>query len=99
MIVIKRDGRQVEFEKEKIYNAITKSFNSLNKQVDENTINKIAKEIEALNKTLNVEEIQDMVEKKLMASSHKDVAKAYINYRQLHKMARSQYQELMTAVS
>ena len=99
MIVIKRDGRQVEFEKEKIYNAITKSFNSLNKQVDENTINKIAKEIEALNKTLNVEEIQDMVEKKLMASSHKDVAKAYINYRQLHKMARSQYQELMTAVA
>lgn len=99
MIVIKRDGRQVEFEKEKICNAITKSFNSLNKQVDENTINKIAKEIEALNKTLNVEEIQDMVEKKLMASSHKDVAKAYINYRQLHKMARSQYQELMTAVA
>ena len=101
MIVVKRDGRKVEFDKSKIYNAICKAFDSLEKPLEEATecASKIAKEIESLNKPLSVEQIQDMVEKKLMASSHKDVAKAYINYRQLHKMARSQYQELMNAVA
>ena len=101
MIVVKRDGRKVEFDKSKIYNAICKAFDSLEKPLEEATecAGKIAKEIESLNKSLSVEQIQDMVEKKLMASSHKDVARAYINYRQLHKMARSQYQELMNAVA
>lgn len=101
MIVVKRDGREVDFDKSKIFNAICKAFDSLSKDPYEATecAGKIAKEIESLHKSLSVEQIQDMVEKKLMATSHKDVAKAYINYRQLHKMARSQYQELMTAVA
>ena len=101
MNVIKRDGREVEFNKEKVYKAIIKAANSLNKpeSVIKDTADKIANDIEAQSKTLTVEEIQDIVEKKLMASSHKDVAKAYIQYRQLHKMARSQYQELMEAVA
>lgn len=101
MNVIKRDGREIEFNKEKVYKAIIKSASSINKPENsiKDTAEKIANDIEAQNKTLTVEEIQDIVEKKLMASSHKDVAKAYIQYRQLHKMARSQYQELMEAVA
>lgn len=101
MIVIKRNGSEVEFDKSKIYNAVFKAFRSLDKSPQEaiEYAGKIAKEIESLNKTLTVEQIQDIVEKKLMATTHKDVAKAYINYRQLHKMARSQYQELMNAVA
>ena len=100
MIVIKRDGREVDFDKSKIFNAIYKAFEQLGKPVEESTqvASKIANEIESTNKNYTVEEIQDIVEKKLMATTHKDVAKAYINYRQLHKMARSQYKELMDAV-
>ena len=84
MVVLKRDGRQVEFDKSKIFNAVYKAFEQLNKPSDEATqiAGKIANEIEAGCKNgCSVEDIQDIVEKKLMASSHKDVAKAYINYR------------------
>lgn len=100
MIVIKRDGREVDFDKSKIFNAVYKAFEQLGKPVEEATqiSGKIANEIESTNKNYTVEEIQDIVEKKLMSTAHKDVAKAYINYRQLHKMARSQYKELMDAV-
>lgn len=102
MNVIKRDGRKVEFDKQRIITAICKAFKQLEK--DENVAilvaTKIAEEIENKQKSvLTVEEIQDIVEHKLMATSHKDVAKAYINYRQLHKMARDRYQELMEAVA
>lgn len=83
-VILKRDGRQVEFDRSKIFNAIYKAFEQLDKPSDEATqiAGKIANEIEASYKPYSsVEDIQDMVEKKLMASSHKDVAKAYINYR------------------
>lgn len=100
MFVTKRDGRVVDFDKSKIFNAVYKAFKQLGKPVEESTqvASKIANEIESTNKNYTVEEIQDIVEKKLMSTAHKDVAKAYINYRQLHKMARSQYKELMDAV-
>lgn len=97
--VIKRNGREVEFDKTKIIKSIDKSFAALG-QTDENNIaEKIADSIESMDKILDVDEIQNLIEAKLMASKHKDVAKAYINYRYLHKMARGQYSELMTAVA
>ena len=103
MTVIKRNGRKVEFNKEKIYNAIIKAFTSYCKVPDDkmnSCAQRIADEIESCGKSeLKVEEIQDMVEKKLMASSYKEVAKLYVNYRYLHDMARSQYKELMDAVA
>lgn len=100
--VIKRNGSLVDFDKQRIIKAIVKAFNQLNKDIDEaiNCATKIANEIEqkCVDQT-TVEEIQDWVERKLMATSYKDVAKAYINYRQLHKMARDRYQDLMKAVA
>ena len=104
MKVIKRNGSEVEFDKGKIESAITKAFEELYETLDEsmqNCVRKIADEIEnmAENREMHVEEIQDIVEKKLMATKHKDVAKAYINYRYLHKMARDQYREMMDAVA
>ena len=84
MLVTKRNGKQVVFDKNKIYNAIYKAFKQLNKTEEESeqVANKISNEIESSYKdNSTVEDIQDIVEKKLMASSHKDVAKAYINYR------------------
>lgn len=105
MHVIKRDGREVEFDKSKIERAILKAhksvFNGENKEDINEFASKVASDIEtlSLNSTLSVEDIQDMVERKLMASRFKSTARAYVNYRFLHKMARSQYQELMQAVS
>lgn len=102
MKVIKRDGTEVAFQGEKIRNAILKAFidkgYTINSTID-NFVTKIESEIESLNKTLNVEEIQDIIVKKLMSSKYKDVASAYIEYRALHEMARNQYKELMNAVS
>lgn len=102
MKVIKRDGTEVAFQGEKIRNAILKAFidkgYTINSTIDD-FVTKIESEIESLNKTLNVEEIQDIIVKKLMSSKYKNVASAYIEYRALHEMARNQYKELMDAVS
>ena len=94
-LVKKRDGRVVPFEKEKIVTAISKAGN-----VDEVTKDKIADEIENFGREeITIEEIQDIVERKLMATRYKDVAKSYINYRFLHSMARNSYGELMGAIA
>lgn len=100
--VIKRDGRRVNFEKEKIKIAVLKAF--LDVDGEESAYSKekareIANYIESLNKDMSVEEIQDIVVNKLMASSRKDVASHYVEYRYLHKMARSQYNNLIKAIS
>ena len=86
--VIKRDGRKVDFNKEKIETAIKKAFIEVDKKETEESIkisNKIATEIEKIAKSakepLKIEEIQDLCENKLMRTKRKDVAKAYIAYR------------------
>lgn len=79
--VIKRDGREVEFDKNKIVNAIRKAMQSVNLTTMNGLEKKIADEIYNLNSTIEVEKIQDIIEKKLMTSDYKDVAKAYIIYR------------------
>ena len=85
MFVTKRDGRKQKFNNEKIINAVQSAFKQIDGEITKQAIDKskeIAKYIESLNKAMTVEEIQDIVENKLMASSRKDVAKAYILYRQ-----------------
>lgn len=93
----------MEFDKLKIIAAITGAFLEQNEYIDEDMagcIAKIADNIEATakTKTLHVEEIQDLVEKRLMSTKYKATAKAYINYRYLHGLARDNYKELMAAV-
>lgn len=81
MKVKKRDMRIVDFDKNKIKNAILKAMNEVD-NVDNNVANRIANEISKLEKEeLSVEEIQDLTEEKLMNSRMKDVARAYIRYR------------------
>lgn len=85
MFVTKRDGRKQKFNNEKIINAVQSAFKQIDGEITKQAIDKskeIAKYIESLNKSMTVEEIQDIVENKLMASSRKDVAKEYILYRQ-----------------
>lgn len=90
--VEKRDGRIVEFDQQRIANAIEKSMRETVTGVDEklskSIANKIKNEIEAKNEIVSVELIQDLVEEKLMASSRKDVAKAYILYRNNRNLTR-----------
>jgi len=80
MQVIKRDGRVVEFDSSKVFNAIIKAMTSVN-NCNTALAQKITDEISRANCDLNVETIQDMIENKLMASNCKDVAKAFIIYR------------------
>lgn len=102
MFVIKRDGRKVEFDSSKIANAVIRAFNSVysNNLTDEMTsfAQRIADDVAEKNSDMSVEEIQNIVIKKLMASKYKEVATAYVEYKHLHEMARSQYAALMDAV-
>ena len=82
--VIKRDGSVVEFSKDRIINAISKTFIQASREPNMKLIEKIATQVEELpSKVLSVEEIQDIVVKKLMASSEKDIAMSYQSYRTL----------------
>ena len=91
MQVIKRDGRVVEFNIERIVKAVTLAMAQTPDGVDIDLANKIAtsvqKQFEESTQT-TVYEIQDAVEKKLMASSRKDVAQSYITYRYNRDVAR-----------
>ena len=91
MFVIKRDGRKQKFNCDKIINAVQSAFEQVDGEITkfaEDKAKEIAKYIESLNKAMTVEEVQDIVENKLMASSRKDVAKEYILYRQERTLAR-----------
>ncbi len=86
--VTKRDGRIVNFDKTKIISAIEKAMKRTKKGIDTSIAEKIANSIEKINKDLSVEEIQDLVEKKLMTTSRKDVAKEYVQYRYKRGLVR-----------
>jgi ribonucleoside-triphosphate reductase len=102
MKVIKRDGRELEFEKDKIVNAILKAFKEVDGDVKEDSefiANTIAESIEKKEKKkLRVEEIQDIVEDKLMASKRKDVAKQYILYRNERNKVREGKSKLIQKI-
>ena len=87
--VVKRDGRIVGFNKEKIAAAIRKAMLTTEKGEDESLIYKIVDRIEMMGpEQASVEKIQDMVEVQLMQSSRKEVAKKYIAYRDKRSIAR-----------
>lgn len=84
MTVQKRDGRKVKFDKDKIKIAVLKAFIDVDGEETAYTKEKardIANYIKSLSKSMTVEEIQDQVEERLMASNRKDVARKYIIYR------------------
>ena len=87
--VVKRDGRIVIFNQDKIVEAIRKAMDHTEKGEDLALIFKIVENITSKGKTeMTVEEIQDLVEVELMKSSRKDVAKKYIAYRNQRSIAR-----------
>lgn len=89
LTVVKRDGRIVGFNREKIAAAIRKAMLTTEIGEDEVLVYKIVDRIEVRGKEQSsVEEIQDMVEFELMKSPRKEVAKSYIAYRDKRSVAR-----------
>ena len=90
--VVKRDGREEKFRKEKIKDAVLKAFIDVDKDVTDEAVtiaNKIASEIANIKKqNMGVEDIQDEVVRKLMATSRKDVASGYVEYRYKRQLIR-----------
>ncbi len=88
-VVVKRDGRVVGYNEEKIKAAIRKAMLTTELGEDEGLIQKIVDRIDAHGtERMSVEEIQDQVEYELMESSRKEVAKCYIAYRNQRNIAR-----------
>lgn len=93
--VVKRDGKISEFDIHKISRAIEKAFISQNKATHPSVMDmlalKVTSDFESKIKEdlINVEDIQDSVEKVLSESGYADVAKAYILYRKQHEKVRN----------
>lgn len=97
MVVIKRDGREVNFDKHKIYDAIINAFTEVEKitavgdkeQTATLISNRLQSRYKKRNRTISVEEIQDDVETELMKEGAFAVAKAYVKYRYEHELMRN----------
>lgn len=94
MTIIKRNGMEVIFEPVKIANAVTKANNSVGEnsrmtaeQIQEIT-DSVTRTCESMGRALSVEEIQDLVERQIMAQGAFDVAKNYITYRYTRSLIR-----------
>lgn len=106
MYVKKRDGRIVDFDKQKIINAILAAFESVDGKIEDYALIKaenIATYIQNYafekDKILEIEEIQDLVEKGLMSLKRKDIAKAYILYREERTKVRNKNTSLMQTIA
>ena len=102
--IIKRDGRKVPFNEEKIIHAILAAFKEADGTVSDYAVQKaenIASYVskEAKKKALSVEQIQDIVESGLMSCKRKDVAKLYILYRDKRSRERTKNSDMMKAVA
>lgn len=90
-MVEKRDGQVVRFDKDKIRVAVQKAFIEVDGELNDYSKDKareIANSIFNLDRNMSVEEIQNLVEEKLMNSNRKDVARAYIRYRYDKELVR-----------
>ena len=94
MRIIKRNGSEVEFDISKIENAIRKASAEVDTQhqLSEDDVEYIARQVtkvcEEHNRAMNVEEIQDIVESKLIQYNYADVARCYIKYRFTRELVR-----------
>ena len=94
MKIIKRNGSEVPFDITKIITAVTKASDSVGgkSRLTREQINQIADDVteqcQALNRAVSVEEIQDMVENKLIDMKAHDIARHYITYRYIQSLKR-----------
>ena len=94
MKIIKRNGSEVPFDITKIITAVTKASDSVSRKsslTQEQILsiaNDVTEQCQTLNRAVSVEEIQDMVENKLMDIQAHDVARHYITYRYVQSLKR-----------
>ena len=89
--VVKRNGTVAKFDAHKIVVAIESAFKAVEHQVDASAheiATSIAEYVASIEETLSVEQIQDIVEDRLMDTPRKAVARAYIRYRYKHEVVR-----------
>lgn len=102
MKVIKRDGRKVDFDRNKIIKAVLAAFDEVDGEITPEAKRKatvITNHIESLNKkSMNVEDIQDIIETMLMDGKRKDVARAFVIYRNDRTRVREQNTNLMKSI-
>lgn len=99
MIVIKRDGREVEFDKTKISDAILKAMEDVG-EIKRDIALRIANDISKLDcEKIEVEKIQNLIENKLMNSHLKEVAKRYIRYRYDREKIRESKSQLIKDIT
>ena len=98
MVVIKRNGTEVNFDKSKVTNPIVKAFTEVEKinssvgnkdEISKKISNRLYGRYQRRNRTISVEEIQDDVEIELMKEGEYIVARAYIKYRYEHELLRN----------
>ena len=100
--VIKRDGRTELFDKEKIVRAVELSFQDIENEISEKAhlkAREIANYVSNIEEDLSVEQIQDIVEEKLMASNYKNIARNFITYRYERTKARERNSQFMKDIS
>ena len=103
LYVVKRDGREVEFNTDKIRNAIKKASNEVGESLKESEvlicIQRVIKYIEESQKEkVSVEEVQNLVEKALVDSGHTNIEKAYSAYRRERTRVRDIKSDLMKVI-
>lgn len=101
MKVIKRDGREVEYDWDKVESAIGKAYAAVGRNIEFPDLNMLCclkeleaelKDISVFNEKITVEEIQDMVERFLSGHDCFETAKAFILYREQHRKQRTAVQ-------
>ena len=100
--VIKRDGRKELFDKEKIVRAVELSFQDIENEISEKAhlkAREIANFIANIEDDLTVEQIQNIVEEKLMASNYKNIARNFITYRYERTKVRERNSQFMKDIS
>lgn len=106
LLIIKRDGSVVEFNRAKIENAVLAAFEDVDGKIDkyakakaDNIATYVESQANKSDHELTVEEIQDLVEQGLMSCRRKDVARAYIQYRYERTKVREHNTKFMQEVA
>ncbi len=106
LLIIKRDGSVVEFDRAKIENAVLAAFEDVDGKLDDyakskadNIATYVETQADKSDHELTVEEIQDLVEQGLMSCRRKDVARAYIQYRYERTKVREHNTKFMQEVA
>ena len=93
IIVVKRDGKKVNFDGTKIAIAIKKGFDSIDEKYNEDDVNKIynkviSKILNADKEKIKIEEIQDLIEEELKKNNYEDVYNSFSEYREKRNQSR-----------